>query len=231
MAYAFSAIDELLKGSQPGSDIQGSDIFASGSPQQVGAQTQGTAKDGDGIQSKTVDEGGGVSNAANPRAVSSGSDTGTDSNLTADRIAVKENVGKTEKPSAIDSMRDQLAANTTRLQSEADAYLAGEKGKQQYSSDENTVAAATNANRDQGAFDYISSLLGTGKAKQAGEFEASDVGVKDVDYLKTDAGLKQLITKGKDPRFSSGMAAFDLRALKKTPEFNQTIGGIQIFIS
>ena len=227
MAYAFSAIDELLKGSQPGSDIQGSDIFASGSPQQVGAQTQGTAKDGDGIQSKTVDEGGGVSNAANPGAVSSGSDTATDSNLAADRIAVKENVGKTEKPSAIDSMRDQLAANTTRLQSEADAYLAGEKGKQQYSSDKNTVAAATNANRDQGAFDYISSLLGTGKAKQAGEFEASDVGVKDVDYLKTDAGLKQLITKGKDPRFSSGMAAFDLRALKKTPEFNQTIGGIQ----
>ena len=225
MAYAFSAIDELLKGTPSGGEVQPSNIFAAESAPTVGAQTQATANKED-TGTKTVSEGTMDAAPSNPSATGK-STPSMDTNITADRAAITENIGKTQKPSAIDSMKGQLEANTERLQKEADQYLGKEKEKQNYTYDQNTVNAATRANRDEGAYNYISSLLGNTKAKEAGDFAASDVGVKNIDYLDTDAGLKKLISQGKDPRYSAGMSAFDLRTLRKTPEFNRNIADIK----
>lgn len=230
MAYAFSAIDELLKGQQGGEPVQGSNIFAAESPTQVGAQTQ---DGGEGSMeaetgTKTVAEGGTGTGtkATTPEATGGTESQAATAKTVADKAAVQANIGKTAEPAALGGIKQQLEANQQRLQKEAEDYMKTEQGRQTYAYDQPTVQRAISG-QDQGAFDYIGQLLGTQSAKPVKEFKASDVGVRDVDYLGTEAGLKQLLARGKDPRYTGGMAAFDLRALQKTPGFGQTVRDIQ----
>lgn len=230
MAYAFSAIDELLKGQQGGEPVQGSNIFAAESPAQVGAQTQDGADRSMEAETgtKTVAEGGmGTGDkATTPEAGGGKESQAATTKSMADKAAVQANIGKTAEPTALEGIKGQLAANQARLKKEAEDYMKAEKGRQTYAYDQPTVQRAISG-QDQGAFDYIGQLLGTQSAKPVEEFKASDVGVKDVDYLGTEAGMKQLLARGKDPRYTGGMAAFDLRALQKTPGFGQTVRDIQ----
>lgn len=218
MAYAFSQIDELLKGQDQN---QQTNIFggSSGQPQQPGQMQMGQ-------QPKTVAEGPGSTAASNPNAGATRPagtvyDTGT-----GERAAFDANRGKTQEPKALQDVSSQLTAKNQQLQNEANSYVAAGREKQNYAVDTGTLENAVRANKDNTAFSNVMGLLNRQNINQADEFQAPDVRVKDIDQLRTPEGIKSLVSRGMDPNYSSGMAAFDVRALQGTPGFGDKINSL-----
>jgi hypothetical protein len=70
-------------------------------------------------------------------------------------------------------------------------------------------------------------LLNARDIRAVDEFKPTDVRVSDVDLLGSDAGLKNLVSRGQDAQYNPGMAAFDVRALQKTKGFNEGISSLR----
>lgn len=214
MAFAFSQIDELLKGE--GQENQ-SNIFG-GAPGGAPQDQQG----GD-LAPKTVAEGGaGQSGAMNPNA-SSGGSGGSQDTAAADRAAFKANAGKVAAPKTLSDVQNRLKANEDKLQSEANAYAESQKAKQNYGFTDDVLSSAVGPKRDETAFSNISSLLGRKNLNEIDSFKAPDVSVEDLDLFNTNAGQRQLVSRGQDPSYTSGMASFDVRALQKSQGFNEAV--------
>lgn len=212
MAYAYRAVDELL-------EPQKQNIFAS---EQGGGPVPGqTQSQGDGVKTSTSSEvgSGGGSSEAGPSA-SQPLDTGA-----ASRAAVKANAGKTAQPSALGQVQSQLSRNQAALQSEADAYVTKGKAAQAYALGSNDFEGAIGG--DQAKANSVKGLLGRQDINAVDDFKFSNPEVRDADLLRNDAGLKQLASRGQGPGYTSGMGAFDVQALRKTPGFENIVSMIQ----
>lgn len=222
MAYAYSAIDDLLSNQQPAKQ----DIFAAPQPGDQGmVQTQPT---GGPEPVKTSTEGEGASGGAvtNPAAGSTSSSAGPVSDTSkSDRAAAMANVGKTSAPAALTGIGNQLTARAQGLQDEANSYVTAQKANQSYAMQAPDYEKAIAGDKDK--FAGITNLLTRQNINSVDEFKPTNVTVKDSDLLSTDAGLRNLIQRGQKPTYTAGQAQFDLGALKRTPSFQENVRALQ----
>lgn len=226
MAYAFNAIDDLVNGQQQNQN----NIFAPGQDPATQNQVAQTNPD---VKTSTEGEigggGSGVSSSSGSASQSSQSTqqgTGTDtSQVQANKAAFKANVGKTEQPKVFQDIGGQLAANQKQLQDEANSYTTTQKAKQNYAVGNDDLEKAIGGDQDK--WSSVRGLMNQTTINPVDEFKPSDIDVKDANNLNTNAGLKSLISRGQDPNFTSGMAAFDLASLRKTPGFTNQVAGLQ----
>lgn len=143
-----------------------------------------------------------------------------------DKAAFEANKGKTAQPKALEDIQTQLTANNQRLQDEANKYVSTGKTKQSYAVDNASIDAAVKPSNDKTSFNNVLSLLNTNTIKPVDEFSTPDVNVSDVGLLANDEGLKRVVARGQDPNYNEGMAAFDVRALHKTPGFNENVAAL-----
>lgn len=92
--------------------------------------------------------------------------------------------------------------------------------------DNASIDAAVKPSNDKASFNNVLSLLNTNTIKPVDEFSTPDVNVSDVGLLANDEGLKRVVARGQDPNYTEGMAAFDVRALHKTPGFNENVAAL-----
>lgn len=217
MAYAYNAIDDLIQGNQK------QDIFA----QQGGQQSQnGMPQNQDQVKTSTEGEvhSGGQASTSPVAQQQSASPPAGDPN-TAARAAYKANEGKTGQPAAIGNVQSQLQANSQRLQDEANKYVSSQEQNQHYGVDRGSLDKAITG--DQEASGRVHSLFNAAAPTPAEEFKPTDVNVSDVNKLNTSAGLQDLVARGQGPQYTQGMGAFDVRALRSSPNFQNLMNMIQ----
>ena len=221
MAYAFSNVEDLLNGQQATGPQ--ANIFGDAAAQPY----SNTAPQGEN-KLKTVDEGGtgGASTATNPDAGGGQQAPVIQDTRAGDKAAQQANIGKTAQPSAIQGVEGQLAANEKKLQDEANAYTTKQEANQQYAVGNDVMDNAVNKGNVDPAWSTVSGLIRRPTINTFDDFVAPDVNVADVGLFKTNAGLKNLVSRGQDPNYSGGMAAFDVRSLQGTPGFQDTVHGI-----
>lgn len=219
MAYAYSSIDELM-----GNNPQKQNIFA----QPGQANPNDVASGGQEVKASTEgDIGGGVPGgpsaaAAAPRVQESGA-TAQNKNTQA---AYKANVGKTKAPSTLADMETRLGTAQSGLEKQAQDYAAAQSAKNNYALDQGVAEKAVK-DQDLNAKGDVLGLLGRSTANPIDAFKAEGVDVKDVDLLKTPAGIKNLVARGRNPLYSSNMAAFDSMLLQADPNFQKQVAGIK----
>ncbi len=215
MAYAFRAIDELMSPDQQKQNIFSSEQAQGQQPGQPGQQAE--------VKTNTEGEvasGGGSSASVSEGAAPQVTDTGA-----ANRAAFKANIGKTQTPKALNDVQSQLQQRSANLQEQANQYFNAGKAGQQYtmsSQDLDKAIGGEGAQRD-----AARGLLNRQNLNQFEDFKPGDVEVKDTNLLNTDAGLKKLVARGMGPRYSQGMAAFDVQSLRRTPNFDNILRTIR----
>lgn len=224
MAYAYKAIDELLNPDSQKQNIFGAEGQGVAQPDpNAAAAVQAPVK----TSTETEVSSGSGSGGGSPVATPGGAPRSSiySSSQTSDRAAIAANAGKTKAPQAIANISDQLRERQTRLQDEANNYVSGEKAKQSYNLGEDALDAAASGDSEKTA--ATRAFLGKKDINPVSEFAPSAVAVDDVDLLRTDAGLKNLVQRGMGPSYSSGMAAFDLQNLRRNQNFNDLIKMLQ----
>lgn len=221
MAYAYSQIDDLLQQGQ-----QKQDIFGQG---QQGAQPLAPGQEGQagGVQ-KTSTEGevgqSGSSGAAQQPAKVQSADTGAGLEAQKAALEASSNYGK---PAVIGDISKNIRTQSETLQSRADKYVTDQKAAQNYRVSRPELEAAYSG-KDEKAAEKVRSLLGgTQSLKEIKDFEAPDVRVSDADLVGGDAGLQRLVSRGQGARYTPGMAAFDVQALRMKPGFDADARQIQ----
>jgi hypothetical protein len=219
MAYAFAKTVDQVTGGQDPDKI---DVFGGGGGsvfQQPGADVQAattkTSTAGD------LGEAGGSGGGGGEGAAEMKEPAAPDQSK-----ALEANIGKTQAPAAIQGIRGQVKAGQEGLQQAADEYTKAYKTEYNRALDKSELDKALQGGGE--ATKKVSSDLAKTSAGPVKGFEgASDYGVSDVKYLQNDAGLKHLASRGQDPRYSSGMAAFDVMLMNKDKNFQNLVNQVR----
>jgi hypothetical protein len=219
MAYAFSAVDDLLDPAQQ--DKQ--NIFNQGAqaPQQ-GSQDNGAPSPN--VKTTTEGEISGGSQSSTTPAAQKPSQTSFDTTK-ADQAAYQANAGKTKQPKVFSSIEGQIQQRNQDLQNEANQYVQSQKANQNYALKNQDLEKAIGG--DAQTSEATRNLLNRQNIDQVNAFTPKDTSIRDASLLSTDAGLKELIGRGKSPSYTQGMAAFDLQSLRRAPGFDKLVGMIQ----
>ncbi len=221
MAYAYSAVDDMINGGGQ----QNQNVFGAGGDQgqpgqqtQVGGQDVKTSTEGD--LGSAPSGGLGTNQPAKTPTVST-----DQQNRNAQTSAFKANTGKTQAPAALAGVQKNIDDANSGLAQRAADYTNQQKAKQNYGVDTSIIDQAIGGNADSRS--KTSQLLGRSDINQVDNFDAGDVSVKDADLLKSDAGLKELASRGQGPQYTQGMGAFDAMLLRRDPAFNSQVQNIQ----
>lgn len=220
MAYAFSKTQEMV-----GDDPQKQDIFGGGGSQPLAPdqqQQQQVSQFQQPAMQKTSTEGdlGAVKD--------SGSQQSASDPTPADQSRIfSANQGKTSTPGGVYGIRDQIAKNEQALQDKANQYTQDYKTQYDFYQTPQTIEKAIGGDKD--AYTQTSQLLNRQMVDPVeNRLEGiQDLYVQDMDLLENRAGLQQLASKGKDPRYSQGMSAFDVMLMQRDPAFTGLINEIQ----
>lgn len=217
MAYAYSQIDELM------GNNQNTNIFGGDQQNQPG-QNQNVVNSGQSVKTNTE----GDLNASTPNSGSSAPKVTTSSSEQSrqtNQKAFKQNVGKTQKPAALQTVKQGLDTAQAGLQKKAQDYAAAQQAKQNYSVDEGTLGNAIEG--DSAASAKTSDLLSRSTYNPVESFDYGDLSVKDANLLDTNAGIKELVGRGKGPRYNQQMGAFDTMLLQMDPNFRNEVQGLK----
>jgi len=141
---------------------------------------------------------------------------------------MKANVGKTEAPSALGGIQQQIKTNTDALQAQADEYTQNYKDQYQFDIEDQALDDAVQGGYGSDAYSTADTMLQRRDPGAADQFEgAEDYRVKDVGYLQNDAGLGYLAGQGRGNQYTQGMSAFDVMLMKRDPNFNNFINEIR----
>lgn len=168
---------------------------------------------------------GDVSSA--PQGATTGSKKGVTSQYNpeykSDADVFRANVGKTNVArGGVSNLGQQIAQNRQTLQDRSDAYMQGVRDDNTYDVSEGTLESAITGDDD--AYEGISQTLSKQQAEYRPEFEgASGLEVRDIDLLNNQAGIQRLASRGKGPRYTAGMAAFDAGLMQRDPEFQRLV--------
>lgn len=213
MAYAFKRIEDALGQGSEGSIFgqTGEGTEDQGMMRGQGASGVKTTTSGD-LGPQTQVSGStrsGVSSSYNPEYQS-------------DQNVVAANIGKTNVArGGVQSIQDQLQQNQQRLQDEANRYKQDVREAETYDTSEQTLQKAVEGDED--AFKTTQDVMTAGEYVRP-EFEMDqDLRVEDVDLLQNQAGLQKLASRGQDPRYTQGMAAFDAMLMQRDPEFQRMV--------
>ena len=230
MAYAYSQIDNLLQNQQQNN----ANIFQQGQQGQ-GGQQQGQGQQGQQGQNPVITStdadstggggGGGNSNSAGSSSSGSSHAPAFNNFQTSDSAAVGAAANKTQAPSALGQVSQQLHTADQGLQDAANSYVTTGKAGQSYSIPTGDIDKAIGG--DPGTSSSVTSLLNRSTINPVADFKAPSVTAADSGNLATDAGLQQLVARGQRPTYTSGDAAFDLGALHRTNGFNGQVSGLQ----
>ena len=149
-----------------------------------------------------------------------------------DQVSAQEmmnaNVGKTEAPSALGGIQQQIQTNTDALQTQADEYTQNYKDQYQFDIEDQALDDAVQGGYGSDAYSSADTMLQRRDPGAADQFEgAEDYRVKDVGYLQNDAGLGYLAGQGRGNQYTQGMSAFDVMLMKRDPNFNNMINEIR----
>lgn len=225
MAYAFDSIQGLMDENKQQNQ---NNIFGEGQAATVQpTQPQGGAQ----VQTKTSTEGDLGNAGSSSNSSSSGGQqaapTGVAGNQS-DRAAFKANAGKTAAPKVFQDIGGSLAANQAAAQKEANEYTKNATTGYQSAYGYNPQDVREAAAGEEKATKKVSSILNAGPVQAPKEFAFSkDYSEPDARMLSTDAGLKNLLSRGQDPNYTSGMAAFDLGSLRKSDGFQSNVNSLQ----
>lgn len=198
---------------QPGQGDNPNDVASGG---QEGAKTSTEGELGGGAP------GGPAASTSAPKVQESGIQQ-QNKNTSA---AYKANVGKTAAPSTLKDIETRIGTAQSGLEKQASDYAAQQAASHNYALDK-SVAEKAVKEQDQAAKSDVLGLLGRGMAEPIADFKPQGVDVKDVDLLKTPAGIKNLVARGRSPTYSTNMAAFDSMLLQADPNFQRQVSGIK----
>ena len=193
--------------------MQKQDIFA---PQQAPQQGMpGQTAPGQSETVKTSTEGDLTGSQSSGSSQSSeGIPADTKAN---DQRVVRQN--KMSVPNFATKAEADLGAAEKGLQDEANKYTQDAAAKS-YKLGDSDLEAALSGNQD--AYGKATNLLtGTSKERATGFDTKNDYKVKDIDALKTDAGVESLLRRDAGSQYNAGESAFDRMLLGRSPEFNQ----------
>ncbi len=220
MAYAFDAVNKLVNNGQDQTNIFGS-------PQGTPVSQDQTAPSGDvktSTEGDSTPSGGGSSSGGNQAPINASNvDLSGDQST---RDAYKANAGKTSQPKVFNDIQSQIQANQEKLQKESDDYLAKGQQAQAQSNAYTDQDIEKGISGDQASADKLRTELNRTSAP-VDAFQGPDTYVPDTSLLTSKAGLQSLVSRGQDENYTPGMAAFDLGALQKAPNFQSLLSGIQ----
>lgn len=221
MAYAFSSIKRAMQG--PTADADKQDIFGGQATTTNTVEEQQQLGGNAGVKTSTEGEIGG-SSAGSPEGQSEAPAT-VEQGQSAGRAALRASLGKTKSPKALDDVSAAITARDQELTKEADTYTSAAKPKFNYAVGNEDIEKAIGGDVEtQGK---VKGLLGKATIDPVDSFKPeTDVQVQDAIKLQSDPGLQELMARGQGPTYSRGESAFDLRALKRTPGFTNTLGAI-----
>ncbi len=136
---------------------------------------------------------------------------------------MERNAGRSQAPTDLSRINDQIGSSRQNLQNEANAYVqAADDETENVSND--TIRSGLQA-RAQGQpktdkdkwIDFFQQ--GTAGRVKGPEFK-TETNVKDMDLLKNDAGIRELFRRRQDPEGTLGEAALDTALLRKNQGFN-----------
>lgn len=206
MAYQFDKLDELVQQGQ-------ANIFG-GDPGQQQPQ-QGAPQQG---QVKTSTEGSvaGSTTGSSTPAVQDAPAQQPSAILGAQKAAY-EAAKPPQARGAVGKVSSQIQQQHVAQEQKADSIIAAGRAAQTYDVDDATIQKAIGF--DSSASQRVKDVLGRKTVNQLGEFTLPTLDVPDVQKLQSEEGIKEVLRRGKGPRYSSGMADFDYSALKKDPQF------------
>lgn len=142
---------------------------------------------------------------------------------------MQANIGKTQSPKALEGVQNSLTMANQKLQDEANQYTSSQQAKQQYAVGNDDLEKAIGSQDPNSAErKKASELLNRQTINQVDMWKPqTDYEVEDSRLLNNDAGLQELASRGMGPRYTAGEAAFDVRALRKTPGFTNLIRQLQ----
>ncbi len=220
MAYAYQAVDDLLNQQNK------QNIFGQSSPSQ-GSDPNNQMQSQDAVKTTTEGEMGASGNSGNstPMAGQSAVQETQTNNTKANQAAVKANAGKTQQPKVFDDLQSQISSNNQKLQDDANSYVTKQQANQNYGIDQSGLESAIKGDTTQN--NNVRSLLNRQTINSVDAFDPGDVSVQDTRYLNNDSGLKNLVSRGQGPQYTSGMGAFDLQTLHKSPGFDNLVNLIR----
>lgn len=218
MAYAYSQIEEMM-GNQ-----QNQNIFADQGQNMQPGQNQDVVSSNQSVKTNTegdINANAPVSNSTAPKVTTSSSEQ----NRQNTQKAYQQNIGKTQKPAAIQSVKQGLDSAKEGLQKRAQDYAAAQQTKQNYTVDEGTLGSAIEG--DSAASAKTSDLLNRSTYNPVDSFDYGDLSVKDANLFDSNAGIKELVSRGRRPTYTPQMAAFDTMLLQMDPNFRSDVQGIK----
>ncbi len=137
---------------------------------------------------------------------------------------MERNAGRSQAPTDLSRINQQIGSSRQNLQNEANAYVQGADDETENISND-TIRSGLQA-RAQGQpktdkdkwIDFFQQ--GTAGRVKGPEFKTDTTDVKDVNLLKDDAGIRQLFQRRQDPEGTLGEAALDTALLRKNQDFN-----------
>lgn len=222
IAYAFDQINNLLGESEQ----QKANIF--GDQGQAAQQGQQAGQIGEQKTVKT-DDSGTIAGGGEGGGTSEGTAAPVVDQKESDRRAVKLNAGKTQQPKAIEGVQNSLTEANNKLQDEANQYTQAQTAKQQYGlSNDDYEKSIASQDPNSAERKKTADLLNRQTINQVDMWKPqTDYEVEDTRLLNNDAGLQELASRGMGPNYTAGEAAFDVRALRKTPGFTNLIRQLQ----
>jgi hypothetical protein len=220
MAYAYSQIDDMMgNGSQ-----QNQNIFSQSGT--TGSQNQDVTSANANVKTDTSGDIGNASPTAmagsQPPKVSASS---TQQDRQNTQRAISANVGKTQKPAALEAVQGEIDSAKSGLQQKAADYAAQQQQKQNYAVDNSTLDKAITG--DSASAAKTSDLLSRSTYNPVDSFDYGDISVKDAPLLANNAGIQQLVSKGQGPTYNKNMAAFDAMLLQMDPAFQNQVSGLK----
>lgn len=153
-------------------------------------------------------------------------DTSSASSAKTTQAALKANAGKVKAPGTVQNISTKISQAQSGLQQQAADYAAKQAASRNYALDK-TVADKAVKDQDLNAQSSVTGLLNKATADQADAFTPTDVGVADVDLLNSNAGIKQLVSRGRKPTYTPNLAAFDSMLLQADPNFQKQVSDIK----
>lgn len=216
MAYLFdNVMNQLNDKEQSQSNIFQPQAGAQQQPGQGGAQQPPatTSQGGESIGSNQAANPNAGSSAA-PQQRTSQSVTGAGAGT-----AFQKNLGKQQSPADFGALGQKVQATQDKLQNEANSYVNNYKTKDYGVGGDVTTKAADG---DAENYSKLANFFGQGKAEAVGAFAPkTDTNVRDVQDIKSDSGIKNLLRRKNDASYTGGEAGFDLGLLRKDQNFNQ----------
>lgn len=219
MAYTFDRLNEMLDeagqgkinifADQPNAGPSGNEVAGGGDKVQKGSAGTDVSSGGGG-------GGLGSGERAAPQQVSA---------ATTQKALFDKNVPLQKAPKVVRQIGENLKSTDAALQDEANQYMAG---AQQVDTDLSQDDIGKAAGGDQEAMGKVSSRLRATPKEYQAFAPKTDVYAQDrnIEDLKTEAGLKSLFQRESGPRYTAGEQAFDTALLMANPEFARVRGAL-----